>query len=145
MRILVFILIAITAQAQFRKDIPSLSLGFVAGIADGGAESLKFHYDQVDARFNLNDSYWNPAVSWRNKYSRGLSTMGPKFPGSTTYLVWTTDGYHMLRSVRNMTITGAIVLHPWSKKKWYWYVLELVGHAVVYNLGFTIGYNLHKI
>ncbi len=142
MKILVLLLISCVCNAQFRKEIPSLSLTFISGFADGSAESLKWHYDAVDKKFNLNDNYWNPNISWRNKYAGGLSANGPKFMGSTTYLVWTTDGYHMLRAARNLSITTAIVIHPWRKKKWYMYVADGVIHYVVYNAGFYLSYNV---
>ena len=145
MKILIFILLSFTCQAQFKKHIPSYALTFIGGFADGGAEALKWHYDQVDARLNLNDQYWNPQVSYRNKYAGGITANGAKFPGSTTYLVWTTDGYHMMRMVRNVSITGAIIFHPYQKKKWHKYLIDFVGHMVVYQAGFALSYNLSKL
>ena len=136
----ILLCLALCAQAQFKKEIPSYALTFIGGFADGGAEALKWHYDKVDARLNLNDQYWNPQISYRNKYATGTNI--PKFPGSTTYLVWTTDGYHMLRMVRNVSLTGAIVFHPHKKKKWYKYAIDFVGHMVVYQAGFYLSYEL---
>ncbi len=141
MKIVLFVLLSLSVQAQFKKEIPSLTLGLIAGMADGSAEALKWHYDSVDKKLNLNDQYWNPQISYTNKYAGGITANGPRFPGSTTYLVWTTDGYHMLRMVRNMSITGSIIVHPYKKKKWYFYVIDFTTHAIVYNLGFTLTYN----
>jgi hypothetical protein len=144
MRIAFFILLSFTCQAQFKKHIPSLALTFIGGAADGTAEALKWHYDVVDMRFNLNDQYWNPQVSYVNKYAGGITANGPKFPGSTTYFVWTTDGYHMARMVRNASIVGSIVIHPHRKKKWYLYALDFVTQYAAYTAGFTATYNLSK-
>lgn len=123
-------------------QVISYLLTFTAGMADGGAESLKWHYDVVDAKYNLSDAYWNPKVSYLNKYAGGVSSNGPRFPGSTTYLVWTTDGYHALRAVRNVSIVAAIVIHPKKKKKWWKYVIEGASYYATYNAGFYLSYEV---
>ncbi len=137
MRVLILVLLSFGASAQ---SVGSVALTFVSGMADGTAEALKWHYDKVDQRYNLNDSYWNPAISYKNKYAGGITANGPKFPGSTTYLVWTTDGYHMARMVRNTSFVGAVVIHPYKKKKWYKYVIEFGTYYAAYTAGFNITY-----
>lgn len=39
-------------------------------------------------------NWWNPNISWKNKYKNNDPTQGPKFFGSTTFLVWLTDAWH---------------------------------------------------
>lgn len=124
-------------------QVVSYLLTFASGMADGGAEALKWRYDRVDMNFNLNDSYWNPQVSYRNKYKGGITANGPKFPGSTTYLVWTTDGYHMLRMVRNTTFIGGVTIRIGKgvkRRKWWDYAAEFGGYYMAYTAGFNLVY-----
>lgn len=39
--------------------------------------------------------YWEPSLSSQNKYKGGKKENGPKFFGSTTFLAWTTDAWHL--------------------------------------------------
>jgi|SRR6185312_15495589 len=84
--------------------IPGISM-FVSGTLDGTIEAISFHYDEGFKRVfpKANDQYWNPAISWTNKYRNNNPSAGPKYPGSTSFLVSTTDAYHALRTARNLT------------------------------------------
>ena len=137
--IILLLLISLNCFAQ-GQNIASYALVLTSGAADGMAEGVKWHFDKMDKTYNLNDSYWNPDISWRNKYKGGLPANGPKFVGSTTFLVWTTDGYHMARAVRNTSFVGAVVIHPFKKKKWYWYVVDFASYYLTYTVGFNITY-----
>lgn len=109
---------------------------FLGGAFEGSAETLKFHYWRFEKRFpKANDAYWDPNKSWENKYK-------VNYPGSQTYLVWTTDGYHMTRMVRNAAFMTAIVIRKKERKKWYWYLAEGAGHLVAYQIGFHTTYSV---
>lgn len=112
---------------------------FVAGLADGTAETLKFHYGRFDQKFNANDDYWNPELSWRNKYGQNLE---PRFPGSTTFLVWTTDGYHLTRTIRNVATITSIGLYKKKNKNWKVIARDVALHLLAYQAGFYVTYNL---
>ena len=46
------------------------------------------------------NAYWfNPNGSWKNKYKDNDPTKGPKFFGSTTFLVFTTDAWHFFQMI----------------------------------------------
>lgn len=112
---------------------------FVAGLADGTSETLKFHYNKFDSKFKANDSYWNPEVSWRNKYNENQQ---PKYFGSTSFLVWTTDGYHLMRTVRNTATIVSIGLYDKKHKNWKRIAQDVVVHLLAYQAGFYVTYNL---
>lgn len=97
----------LVAQKKWKDYLVSGSSVFVSGMLDGTIEAISYHYENgFKARFpNANDQFWNPAVSWKNKYKNGDCTQGPKFAGSTTVLVATTDAYHMLRTAKR-TLDG---------------------------------------
>ena len=139
----ILLIISLSATAQItRKDIAPIALTFASGVFDGVAESLKWHYTAVDNRLSLNDQYWNPAISWTNKYKDGNPDLGPAFFGSTTFLVGATDGYHLMRTGRNITAMTAIALKFGDKQKWYWYVAEAIIYYLCYQIGFTLSYEL---
>ena len=56
-------------------------------------DTLQFHfYDSIFDK--CNHQFWNPDVSWKNKYKDGEIGV-PKFCGSTTLFVWLTDAWHL--------------------------------------------------
>lgn len=126
---------------SIKKELPTLLTAYISGVSDGTAETIKWHYSKFNNVFpNSNKNYWNPEYSWVNKYKDNDYTKGPKYFGSTTFLVWTTDGYHMTRFVKNTMITTTILLHPREKKKFTSYMLDVLIHTSAYHLGFHTTY-----
>ena len=124
-----------------------LQLSFVAsffgGAFDGTAETLKFGYNRFDKVFpGANPQFWNPQISYLNKYKDADPNKGARYFGSTTFLAWSTDGYHAMRTARNACITTAIVSHRKKKKKWYKHVINGVAHLLAYQAGFHFTYSL---
>ena len=143
--ILLLLPLSIFGQFNLKKELPSLLTAYGAGMCEGGAETLKFHFYKVRQKYpNVNEHYWNPDVSWTNKYKNGDPLYGPKYFGSTTFLAWTTDGYHLLRTQRNALFGSTLVLKLSlsEKKKWYWYVVDAAAHSLAYQAGFHTTYSL---
>lgn len=82
-----------------RRNALSLFLVLCAGLANGTMDSLQFHFPRTPfadaARFDR--MFWDPAVSWKNKYAGGDPARGERFPLSTTALVFVTDGWHLAK------------------------------------------------
>jgi len=99
------------AQKAWKKYLIAGSSVLVSGMMDGTIESINYHYENgFKARFpKANDQFWNPAVSWKNKYRNGDPALGRKFMGSTTALVFTTDAYHMLRTGKRAIDASTLV------------------------------------
>lgn len=116
---------------------------FIAGGFDGLNQALQFRYNNFKRDFpKAKDLFWNPAISWRNKYKNGEPEQGRKFPGSTTWLVWTTDAYHLTRFFEHGLITSAIIIKFGNtRKKWYWYLVDGVFYWGINRLGFNLVYN----
>lgn len=132
----------VTAQTSWKDYIPSTSLMFLAGAADGTVEALQYRYYRFEQIFpTANDQFWNPQLSWRNKYKNGDPALGPKHVGSTTWLVWTTDGYHMIRHAKFTFITGALIFKFGEKKKrWYKYLIDAGIYSLAYSAGIGLTY-----
>lgn len=80
-----------------------LLMFFLAGIAEAHMDTLQFHFYR--SRFNsFNHAFWNPEISWKNKYKLRDPRYGAKFPGSTTIFVFITDGWHLMKFFRNIFI-----------------------------------------
>lgn len=80
-----------------------LLMFFLAGIAEAHMDTLQFHFYR--SRFSsFNHSFWNPEISWKNKYKLNDPRYGAKFPGSTTIFVFITDGWHLMKFFRNIFI-----------------------------------------
>jgi hypothetical protein len=88
------------AQLKLKQYFLAAPVVFASGLIDGTIESINYHYeDGFKLRCpNANDHFWNPAVSWKNKYKNNDPAQGPKFAGSTNVFVFTTDAYHLLRA-----------------------------------------------
>jgi len=119
------------------------SLMAVSGFADGTAEVLRTDYTRFNRILpNANQNYWDANKSWPNKWKNGDPLQGTKFLGSTTFLVWTTDGYHLTRFIRNATMITAICIPIGGKKNWKQYAIEIGTSYISYTIGFNIAYEI---
>ena len=70
----------------------------IAAVANAIMDKLQFHYKRsVFLRFD--PQWWNPAISWKNKYRDRNPGAGPRFPGATTWLSWATDAWHFFQTI----------------------------------------------
>ena len=122
----------------------SLSSMFMAGSFDGTVEIIKFDYGAFKRVFpNANDQFWDPNISWHNKWQDGERAKGEKFLGSSTVFVWTTDGYHLLRSSQKAFIGLGIAFKIGGpRQKWTKYLLDFLTHSVAYSLGFNLSFEI---
>lgn len=132
------------AKKQAGKFILKTSLIFASGMADGTRETLKWHYPQFKAVFpKANDNYWNPSLSSNRKYKNGNPANGPAFPGSTTFLIWTRDGYHLFGLLRNAPMIAGITIPIGGQPhKWYIYLAQAITYYIAYTVGFTFTYDV---
>lgn len=120
------------------------SLTLISGAADGVNQALMYQYGGFKKVFpGANDKFWKPSLSGANKYKNGDPAQGAKFPGSRTWLVFLTDGYHLTRFADHLFLSGAIAfkIAGHEKKKWYIYVAEAAGYWLINRVGFCLTYN----
>ena len=131
-------------KQYLKHNAVSLSLCFAGGAFDGFNEVLDFDYPAFKRTFpKANDNFWNPNISWQNKWKNGNLDEGRRFPGSTTIFVWTTDGYHLTKTMTKACITASIVLHIGKKQRWWKYGLDFLTYSVAYSAGFNL--TLHGV
>lgn len=99
---------------QTSKIIFVAVLVAVAGAANGIMDTLQFHYPRQTV-FAENSRFWNPDVSWQNKYAQATpwelaKPLRPKFWGSTTAFVFITDGWHLMKFIYQGALRTAIII-----------------------------------
>lgn len=82
----------------------------ISAISKGIMDVLQFHYEEsVFSQFKT-QQWWNPHISHKNKYKNGKKINGSAFFGSTTFLVFITDGWHFFQSIFLSSIIFSILL-----------------------------------
>jgi hypothetical protein len=127
---------AVKENPKVGKRIANYSCMFLGGASEGFSEELQHHYWKVKIKFpNMNDQFFDPSISWKNKYKNGDPSQGEAYFGSTTMFVAGTDGFHAFRAVSKGFLIGGLI--TFQKGKTFW---RTVGEAVI-SMGF---YSLGK-
>tara|TARA_R110001606_G_scaffold140842_2_gene279858 strand:- start:2449 stop:2838 length:390 start_codon:yes stop_codon:yes gene_type:complete len=122
-------------------------LGFIlvilAGVSKSIMDVLQFHFS--DSKFNTNrleQYFWNPDLSWMNKY-KDFEAMGkvPRFFGSTTFLVWTTDAWHLFQMIKNVTLISGMLLIGFNAGNWKMLILFGGIGYILYTTIFELFYS----
>jgi hypothetical protein len=125
-----------------KNKIVTGSLVLVAGSAKGFNETLQFNYKIFEKTFpGANKQWFDPKISWRNKYEGGNPDNGPKSFLSTSALVMFTDQYHLNNFIHKAAITSALVIKIGEgKKPFKHYVFDLLYYTACYQAGFAATY-----
>jgi len=113
-------------------------LFFIAGICEAIMDKLQFHYENSIFRNYKNQLFWDPKLSWRNKYKNNDPLLGEKFFLSKSLLVGFTDAWHMFKLFRTFFIfAGAYFLFVTCVAKMSCLTLVVIAR-VIYGLSFTL-------
>lgn len=146
------LLFSVSVQAQQAKEkkkwkidgnkILTGGLVLVAGSAKGFNETLQFNYKIFEKTFpGANKQWFDPKVSWRNKYEGGDPDNGPKYFLSTSVLVMFTDQYHMNNFIFKTALMSALVIKLGEgKKPLKHYLYDLLFYTACYQAGFAATY-----
>lgn len=78
----------------------------IGGISKAIMDKLQFHFHKSIFKLDpvrYNQQFWDPTLSWSNKYKEGSMTE-PKFFGSTSYFVFLTDAWHLFQMVMTISL-----------------------------------------
>ncbi|WP_430817608.1 hypothetical protein [Carboxylicivirga sp. RSCT41] len=151
MGLLIYIAISLSGQNKGKVDVKpylkqnwkTLGLLYLAGFGEGHAELLQHHYYKFEGKYpNANHQFWDPDLSWTNKYKNNDPEQGARFWGSTNVFVATTDAYHGFKFIQKAAIVGAVTINLNSKKKFRQYVLDAIIYLAAYTSGFYTSYGL---
>jgi len=117
----------------------SLAILIVAGIMKGIMDTLQFHYDKSFASKFKNQQWWNPKLSWKNKYKdRGDSFIVNLFEKiDNTFFVFVTDAWHLSQSIMITAMIMAIVLYQPITP---YILLDILILRVSFGIGFKLSY-----
>ena len=62
-------------------------------------DKLVHHWDKSIFKGYKNERFWNPEISWKNKWKDGDPKNGEAFPFSSGIMVWVTDAWHLFKSI----------------------------------------------
>jgi len=120
--------------------IISFTLMVFSGISKAIMDTLQFHYDK-SIFSGLDSKFWNPALSWVNKYS-DINTLTPKKIWIMPYPVFLTDGWHLFQSIFIETLFSSFYL---LIKSDYIVIMDCLPMLIilrgVFGLSFYIFYN----
>lgn len=146
--VFIFFLLNFNLYGQYRiKDaLLPFAFSFISGTSNGLNQTINHHYSRFKHRFpNANDKYWNPDMSWCNKYKSCDKSKGEAFFTSTTFLVWTTDANHLTNTISRHSLfaSGLIIgLNKEHRKKWWQYGVDVGLSFIAYTAGFHLTYNV---
>lgn len=120
--------------------IISFLLLFLSGFFEGVMDTLQFHFHISRFSLSPNGYYWNPEISWRNKYLDHDPLLGPRFPFSTTFLVSLTDGWHTFKLLRNICLFCALPTIGFSTQSITSLFVLIVASRTIYGAGFWLAY-----
>ena len=102
-------------------------------VCDTIQDIVAYNYDTSVFR-NCNRKYFDPSVSWKNKYKNGNPNCGERFFGSTTFLVWLTDFWHLMKFVK-MNLLWIVVA---VTTIWWLYFVGIVFHGIIFEIAYRI-------
>ena len=132
-------------KSKWRIDGNKILTGglvFVGGAAKGFNETLQFNYKTFETTFpGVNKQWFDPQISWRNKYEGGNPDNGPKYFLSTSAFVMFTDQYHLNNFIHRTSILTALVIKIGEgKRPFKHYVYDLLYYTACYQVGFSAAY-----
>ena len=82
----------------------------------------------------LKPQFWNKHKSWVNKWKGGVAANGEKFFGSSTFLVWITDAWHLFNMLSYLSLFIAGYLTATYLDKWYLVIIPFPFGLVIFEL-----------
>lgn len=127
-------------MAQVDMILIGLLLMIISGVANAVMDKIQFHFHDSIFRNMGSWEFWNPEVSWSNKWKDGCKDKGERFFLSSTVLVFTTDAWHLFKFVRvNSLIIGSLVVGLGVKDmEGIWIVSIALVVIVLHKLTFEI-------
>ena len=122
----------------FRYDMLWLTCLLWASFFDSVLDILDFHF--TESYFNkLNPKFWNPEISWQNKW-KDLGTGKEKFLGSSTIFVFVTDAWHLAKFLMIKCIVFAVITYHVIFNWWADGLIALSAWGII----FSVFYFLYK-
>ena len=144
---------------HLRSNIPTYMLWGTAGAFNGAADTMRDKYSvSVFPQSGSSREFWDPRVSWTRKYKNWPEDPRARYPGAKTWLVWTTDGWHMAKAGQLLSLKISVLTYtrppakivavpplypetdPRQEKRirWLWYLGDFAIMSLFYSAGWQI-------
>lgn len=124
----------------------SVTCWVLAAMCNSVMDKLAHHYyTSIFTRYN--PKFWNPKISWKNKYKDGVKAHGPAFYLSTGVLVAFTDAWHLFKSIQIVLLATAVVMSSYSihfdlfSYSWLNGLVDISMLGILWNVPFSFMYN----
>lgn len=116
----------------------------LAAACNASMDVVSFHYDKSIFK-NLKRQYFDPSLSWRNKYIKGNPDYGRKtiFWTMVTLHPAFTDFWHLMKSLMVIFICIALLfpLEHCIKNNYFNLISLFVIYGFIWNMVFNLFYN----
>lgn len=117
-----------------------LILVSISGLAECIMDKLQFHFFETPFSDLKNQLFWNPQLSWKNKWKDGDPKLGEKFPGSSTLFVGLTDAWHFFKLIHNLTLFSGLLFIAISGVSTIFILIWFLVARVLFGLTFSLGF-----
>lgn len=116
----------------------SLILIIIAGFLNACMDVVSFHYDTSIFSKCWNEQWLDPRKSWKNKWKWHYDFIdGEEFFGSSTFLVFLTDFWHLCKFLMLGTIMAAIVFYNPLVNWWADILILYCAFTVTFEIFFS--------
>lgn len=121
--------------------IISLVLFGLAAICDAIRDKITHHFEK--SIFNkMNPKWWNPKISWRNKYVDGDLKKGFRYKGPLAAMNNFLDAWHTFKVIEIILLASAVVIQmPTFGFGFLAYGAYMIAFGIVWNIPFNTFYN----
>jgi hypothetical protein len=119
----------------------------IAGIFNAVMDTLRFEYYSSVFSFITDRklvNWVNPTMSQYNKWKPGLFGRKERFFGSSTFLVWLTDLWHMAKGLMILFIGLAIVAYHPAINKFFDLAIAIAAFTCTFELTNRLLLSKHK-
>jgi hypothetical protein len=118
----------------------TILLFVLAGIFNSIMDAIRYRWDKSYFNNIKNRElfiFCNPSLSQKNKYKNRDPKQGPKFFGSTTFLVWTTDLWHLVKAGMILSLCIGTVLYTRIINPWADALILLCSFTITFEIFFS--------
>ena len=112
-------------------------LWLIGSASIGIMDLVSFHWHKAPKWMKRRKQFWDPQVSWKNKWKEG-STTEERFKFSSTILVSLTDGWHLAKSLMLNSYVAAISIVSMMYLDWSF--LAGCGIFIVFKMLYGLGF-----
>lgn len=118
----------------------SLIFIMLAAICNAIMDTITYHWYSSVFCGNVNRIWWDPEISWRNKYKQQEPYNGLR--KWWIFDVPCTDAWYTFKSSMVVLIVLAIITFDCTIIRfWYEYIIMIIAYGLMWNLTFNLFYN----